>query len=218
MAYADNQRRLNLKPVAGVAIVHLAIGYAFISGLASDVMRQVPTVFRLIDIPAIAPPPPDVPQPPVARPASPATPTVARQEVALPPRPAVDPVLVSEIQPLPVPGVETVRVAPPAPPATTSRASGARARGDRAGWITTDDYPARALRNGEEGSVGISLRIGADGRVSDCAVTASSGSPQLDEATCRLYQRRARFTPAQDEEGRVIATTYLDRIRWTIPH
>lgn len=215
MAFADQHAHFRLKPIVGVAIVHLAIGYAFISGLASDVMRHVPTVIQLIDIPAITPPPPAVPEPPRAAQAQPRAVATPRQEVTLPPRPAVDPVVAQEIAPLPTPPVETARVAPPPPPA--SQASAAQAKGDRRGWITADDYPSRALRTGEEGSVGITVRIGADGRVSDCAVTASSGSPQLDEATCRLYQRRARYAPARDDAGRPAAATITDRIRWTIP-
>lgn len=218
MAYTDQHTHVRLKPIAGVALVHLAIGYAFISGLAMDVMRHVPTVIQLIDVPELTPPPPNVPEPPAARPETPRAVVTPRAEVTLPPRPAVDLLATTPVLPPLQPAIDTPRVAdlPPPPPAA-SRASGARARGDRAGWISTDDYPPRALRNGEEGSVGISLRIGADGRVSDCAVTASSGSATLDEATCRLYQRRARFTPARDEAGNPMASTFTDRIRWTIP-
>ncbi|WP_197277257.1 energy transducer TonB [Sphingomonas profundi] len=119
----------------------------------------------------------------------------------------------------PLPEARRVEVTPPPPPqpAALSRAAKASARGDRAGWITAEDYPARSLRNEEEGTVSISARIGADGRVSDCTVTASSGFPLLDEATCRLYQRRARFTPARDDAGQPTATNTTDRIRWTIP-
>lgn len=42
------------------------------------------------------------------------------------------------------------------------------ALGDPAEWIGPDDYPAEALRNGDQGIVSITWVVGADGRVSDC--------------------------------------------------
>ncbi|WP_156677811.1 hypothetical protein [Sphingomonas profundi] len=63
MAYVDQPAFSRLKPVAAVALVHLAIGYAFISGLATDVMHRVPSVFRVISIAEPVPPPPNDPEP-----------------------------------------------------------------------------------------------------------------------------------------------------------
>jgi len=65
--------------------------------------------------------------------------------------------------------------------------------------------------------VGIDVTVGMDGRVSACSVTASSGSDVLDQATCRLYARRARFQSALDDDGKATVGHYADRIRWTIP-
>jgi protein TonB len=39
----------------------------------------------------------------------------------------------------------------------------------------------------------------------------------VDPATCRLYQRRARFTPARDDGGNPVAGTFTDRVRWQLP-
>jgi protein TonB len=38
---------------------------------------------------------------------------------------------------------------------------------------------------------GFRLTIGTDGKVSDCQVTKSSGSAELDKTTCDLMRRRA---------------------------
>ena len=65
--------------------------------------------------------------------------------------------------------------------------------------------------------MGISVAIGTDGRVTSCRVTAPSGSSALDQATCRLYAQRARFTPARDAGGAVVEGRYSDRVRWELP-
>ncbi len=184
-----------------MAIVHLAIGYAFISGLAGDMMRQVPIVMKLIPITEAPPPPPNDPAPPPPR-AMPREQVTTVEQAVTVAQPQTFPTI--DLPPLPLVTLERTEVTPaaPLPPARPSQAVQAKAKGDRGAWITPEDYPARSLRNEEAGIVGISVRIGADGRVADCAVTATSGFPALDEATCRLYQRRARFVPARDAAGR----------------
>jgi len=42
--------------------------------------------------------------------------------------------------------------------------------------------------------VALLLSIDTAGRVTDCRITGSSGNTDLDDATCRLAQRRGRFT------------------------
>lgn len=84
-------------------------------------------------------------------------------------------------------------------------------------WATTNDYPVNALRNMEQGSTGFALTIDQRGRVASCLVTESSGSLDLDEATCRLVSDRARFQPATDAKGRAARGSYASRIHWTLP-
>jgi len=60
------------------------------------------------------------------------------------------------------------------------------------------------------------LTVGADGRVVDCTVTSSSGTPELDDATCKNVSRRARFKPAM-QDGQPVQSTYSNRIRWVLP-
>jgi protein TonB len=100
-------------------------------------------------------------------------------------------------------------------------AEGARAAawsGAGAGAIVTqDDYPPAALRAGEQGAVAVSLEIAEDGRVDDCVVSGPSGSAALDATTCRLFMRRARFSPARDAAGLPIVSTRSQRINWQLP-
>lgn len=83
--------------------------------------------------------------------------------------------------------------------------------------LSSDDYPADALRNGEQGTVAVLLGIDTHGKVSGCVVTGSSGSASLDTATCRLLSTRARFTPARNNQGRAVASMSPQKIRWALP-
>ena len=83
--------------------------------------------------------------------------------------------------------------------------------------FSDDDYPAAALRAREQGRVVYRLRIGPDGRVTDCDVRWSSGSASLDAATCRIVSRRARFAPARDSAGRPIPDQRDGDVLWVLP-
>jgi len=92
-----------------------------------------------------------------------------------------------------------------------------RARAVLASYISDSDYPAGAIRNGEQGDVGFRLDVTAEGTVSDCQVVESSGSALLDGATCRIMRARARFTPARNSAGQAVADTVSARVRWVLP-
>lgn len=79
------------------------------------------------------------------------------------------------------------------------------------------DYPAAALRNEEQGSILYRLTIDKAGRPTACAIVSSSGSPSLDNATCRIIMARARFRPAKNAKGKKMADSVLGRIVWRIP-
>ena len=63
----------------------------------------------------------------------------------------------------------------------------------------------------------VMVSIGTDGKVTNCEVTRSSGSPELDKTTCDLMRRRARFTPATDGDGNPTSGEYASSVRWQIP-
>ncbi|WP_169817022.1 energy transducer TonB [Paraurantiacibacter namhicola] len=83
-------------------------------------------------------------------------------------------------------------------------------------WLTADDYPVEARRDGREGNVSFMLQVGPDGRPIGCTVTESSGSADLDAAACDALMQRARFDPARDDAGKPIASTYRNRIMWKL--
>ena len=110
----------------------------------------------------------------------------------------------------------------PIPPSAQPAAPGppvvpAHPRSDLASLIGPEDYPASALRFGEEGSLRVALDVGVDGRVSGCTILRSSGSSALDGATCRILRSRARFTPARDSTGSPAPSRFEQEIAWTLP-
>ena len=83
-------------------------------------------------------------------------------------------------------------------------------------WITNDDYPREAMRRHEEGTASFTLQIDANGQVTGCEITHSSGFKVLDDATCATLMRRARFNPAKDDQGHPKAGTFSSKMRWLI--
>jgi TonB family protein len=65
-----------------------------------------------------------------------------------------------------------------------------------------------------EGAVQFRLEVDAQGRVTACTVTRSSGDSQLDETTCAILRERARYEPARSAEGRAVAGTDMGRVTW----
>lgn len=78
------------------------------------------------------------------------------------------------------------------------------------------DYPAAALKAREQGIVGVTLDVSAEGRVIGCTISGSSGSATLDSWTCRLLRNRARFAPARDAGGQAVAGQVSDQIVWKL--
>jgi protein TonB len=68
-------------------------------------------------------------------------------------------------------------------------------------WIRYQDYPSVAVAGGEQGYVVVGFDIDVKGRVTNCAVTKSSGYERLDRVPCPMLTKRARFKPATDAGG-----------------
>jgi TonB family protein len=79
-----------------------------------------------------------------------------------------------------------------------------------------DDYPTKAVQNNESGIVSTLLSVDDHGRVTNCAVTESSGSAALDTGTCTLLRRKARFKPATDAAGHPVNSTHREMAGWSI--
>jgi protein TonB len=222
MAYAD-QKQNKAVALGSALVIQGAIGAALLTGLV--VTTTTPDKDPPIDV-IFEPLPPAPPPPP-----EPAKEMLPKTSVSPPITVPVPPVRVpnevsitttTETFP-PTPPTPTVRVeptppmtAPPTPPAV-NLSRGVAPRGNQGDWFPQDSYPAAAQRAGAEGRVSVSVGVGANGRVTDCRVTESSGDASLDEATCRLAKRNGRFEPARDASGNAVAsTTSLRGVRWQL--
>ena len=105
----------------------------------------------------------------------------------------------------------------PFAPALAAAPSAPIPRGNPGLWVSTNDYPAEALKELRGGVTEFILAIDPQGKVSGCTIATSSGSGDLDAATCALITQRAVFVPAQDTKGKAVQGTYRNRVRWTIP-
>ena len=79
------------------------------------------------------------------------------------------------------------------------------------------DYPSAAVTRNEQGTAGVRYWIGTTGKVSDCRVVELSGSAILDQQTCDVITRRARYFPARTKSGEPVASIGFQRIRWEMP-
>jgi protein TonB len=216
--------------LTGPKLVALIIALAIVGGvgagmvifLAVDAVKEVIERVTTINVEEEPPPPPDEPPPPPEdqpQPTSPPPPMAPPPPFDIAPNPPV-----METTPNPPPPQPTVTrpstVAPPGPPTPPrppSKARGARSKGER-GWAARiqENYPARALREEVEGTVGVRVTVTPDGRATGCSVTASSGSDILDQAACTGMERYSRFEPALDDAGNPTSGNYTTRITYRL--
>ena len=213
MAYADQQMSGNrITALIVVAIIHIVLGYALVTGLAYEgaakLIKKVTAIDIKEEVKKDEPPPPpkkiNTPPPPVA-------PPVKINVSVAPPQ-------ITTVQTPPPPAPIVLAPAPPAaPPPPRIQPRGPTPKGNPGNWANSNDYPSRALREEQEGVTRFRVSVGPDGRVTSCDVTGSSGSSELDAATCSLIQRRGRFNPATDGEGQPTSSSWGSSVRWQIP-
>ena len=218
MSYVDQgMSRGRVWAIITVAVLHALLAYAFVSGLAYKFIKEATEDLKAFDVKEEPPPPPEEPPPPP--PEQPTSPPMTAMESPI-------------VRPSPPVQIDAAAAAagrssrcrsrprqrrPPPPPPPVRTVPPQRARANLNSYFSTDDYPAAALRGNDQGTTGFSLTIGPNGRVTDCSVTASSGSSALDQATCRILRSRARYTPARDASGNPTSGRDSGRVTWRLP-
>jgi TonB family protein len=92
-----------------------------------------------------------------------------------------------------------------------------RPRTSPATWLTDDDYPEASLKNKEFGIVEFRLEIDPRGNLAACRILVSSGFWRLDQQTCAIMMKRARFKAARGAAGEPIPATFQSRFSWLLP-
>jgi periplasmic protein TonB len=223
--------------VAGVAIVHAALAAALLSGLAPRLTAVRDVALATFDVIPPAPPPPVVAPAPVTaktpEPEGEAAPPALR---AVPKPVAAPKPIVPPPRPLPAPpkaaeGTAISAGAAPTPGPGTGAGgvgdglgSGANGTGTGGGGgtsatlirgaIVNRDYPGEARRAKLGGTVTVAFTVQPNGRATGCSVARSSGVASLDATTCRLVEKRFRYTPARDAAGNAVAEKRGWRQRW----
>ena len=214
MAYAvQHDTRQKIATFCAVASLHAAAGYALIVGLAAaGIIEPPPSPFEGSNITVTVPldPPPPTPED--------TNPVRDHQQSV------ITPVSDFNLSPVALPDINTITESkmdgtifiPPIDPPSAYSPEPARPRNDPGQWVTDADYSSRAMRMGMEGVTRFTLTIDRNGRVSGCRVTASSGHAELDDTTCKLLAKRARFDPARDGDGKKAIGSYSSAVRWQI--
>lgn len=227
MAYVDQGMAADRKKAAaGVIVIHAAIGTVLVTGLATNFIPAAPPEpFEghnvEIELPKPTPTPiEDIPPSadPISKP-DPFTPnqaidiTPARSTITTSTTPTPAGPIIREILPS---GPVTV-IQPPAPPAPKFNPIAAKPRNAPGEWITQSDYRTSWINREYTGIARFQLSVGTDGRVQNCQIMASTGHSVLDDATCKLASRRARFEAARNGDGEKIIGSYTGSVRWEVP-
>lgn len=182
-----------------VAGLHVLVAMGVISTMNSKSI-SLPAMLedKLVWIqPEVPPaPPPEPPKPQVK--AAPPEVVVPKVEVDIA-EPPPEQIIEASTEPSPDPVEQTQSEATPQPAAAPSSNNGQMRSAvlADANGCAKPDYPMRAARNGESGTVTLALLVGADGRVQDSRIQSSSGSRDLDRAAVNALSL-CRFQPAMN--------------------
>ncbi|MEO1488992.1 MAG: TonB family protein [Pseudomonadota bacterium] len=235
MNYASQSGRPSPAALLGALSVPMIAGAALVAGLAVSVVITKPdpnpTGVLIDPQPIPLPPPPPEPakqeapsnQPPIAQAPQPIPRPDAPLEFDLSPAPPLNPFgdtgpgLLPPLGPISPGPISPGPITPPIDAAPLADPINAIPRGNPGNWVRDSDYRPRWMREGMSGVARFSVEIDARGRVTECRITGSTGHSALDQATCRLVTRRARFNPALDSAGKAVPSSYSNAVRWQIP-
>lgn len=189
-----------------VIILHVAMAWAFYTGLAGKLIQKVipPVEIAQIDKPKEVDKPP--PPPPKLEEIKPFVPPPEFVDIQAPQQQtnAITQTTQRVQRPAPV----------AAPPPVHHERTGLAMDPKHPLHIGEDYYPDASRRAGEEGRCIVKITVATDGRISNESIEQSSGFPRLDEA-CLKAVRGQRMKPAT-EDGKPIETTASLPIVWKL--
>ncbi|MFM7503003.1 MAG: energy transducer TonB [Betaproteobacteria bacterium] len=184
-------------------VVHIAIAYALVSGLARKVVEVIKQPLETKIIEEVKPPPPKPPPPlpPPPKMTAPPPPFVPPPEIqiATPPPPNVISAVTSKPPPpapfVPAPPAPLAPPAPKAAPAPPAPPPSYPASIDSKTCSNSDEfYPRQSRQLNETGTVVLRFVVEANGTLSSVDVEKSSGYRRLDQAARKLLET-CKFKP-----------------------
>jgi protein TonB len=197
--HIDASRVLGMSTALALHVLALMLLLIPAAYVAAPLPRER-TQVRLLEPAAENPPvPPEVKKeaPKLVQPQT----TLPKPQVAPLPPPTASADDALAVAPLPASDVQTPSLAPAVP---TPAAGGAGAQLQYRS-APPPAYPIAALRNHEQGTVMLRVRVEADGKASSVVIERSSGSRALDTAARQQVLRHWRFEPAMVDGKRVPA-------------
>ncbi len=221
-----------------VAALHVLFGYVLITALGIEIPSPVRDNLKIFEVG------PEPPPPPVGKPVPRRAKSEKRKGTASPPNLKAKPAEVVAVPPrerplivpppvvaAPTPGpgsAPTAGAADVPGPGTGSGGHGAGTGGGGKGdgdgdytpprWlrgrIKDSDYPLATGETGIGETITVRFTVETDGHVTQCIVIQSSGNPRLDDATCRLIERRYRFAPSRDAHGTPVSSAVVEDHTW----
>jgi protein TonB len=174
--YAQYQRNpgRHLPSIIMVAALHVALGYALVTGLARRVVEVIKQPIETKIIEEIKKPPPDAPPPPPPKLAAPPPPFIPPPEINIQVPVQIAPTITTVTTEKPPPGPPPV-IAPPAPPAQPPIR-----REYKASYRVEPTYPRQAITAGITGKVIAWVKVAPNGSVTDVTIR---------ESTNRMFDR-----------------------------
>ena len=188
MDYAQRERNpaKHLPSITMVVLLHLALGYALVTGLARKVVDVMKAPIETKIIEEIKKPPPDTPPPPPPKLAAPPPPFIPPPEINIQ----------SPLQMAPTITTVTTTPPPPAPPPVVQQPvvqQTAVRKEFKATVRVEPQFPRQAIAQGLNGRVTAHVYVAANGTVTDVKIISSTNRVFDREVVRALSQWR--FNP-----------------------
>ncbi|MFL6738823.1 MAG: energy transducer TonB [Sphingomicrobium sp.] len=228
---AEPTRPDKAKAIAGVIAVYAAMSVLILLAKGDTPLRipesEPAVLIDVNELPQPQPPPEEQPgkteeeEGAAGKKAEPTEIVAPKPRIEVPAKPPVAAAPIAGTGAATTAGAASVGTGPGAGGSGTGRGGGGSGGGGSpAKWISGGlrdaDYPRSALKSRLQGQVSVGFTVLTNGRISNCRITASSGSPLLDSTTCQLLTERLRFRPALDSSGRPIESVLYSDYTWGI--
>ncbi|MFL6749437.1 MAG: energy transducer TonB [Sphingomicrobium sp.] len=228
---AEPTRPDKAKAIAGVIAVYAAMSVLILLAKGDTPLRipesEPAVLIDVNELPEPQPPPEEQPgkteeeEGAAGKKAEPTEIVAPKPRIEVPAKPPVAAAPIAGTGAATTAGAANVGTGPGAGGSGTGRGGGGSGGGGSpAKWISGGlrdaDYPRSALKSRLQGQVSVGFTVLTNGRISNCRITASSGSPLLDSTTCQLLTERLRFRPALDSSGRPIESVLYSDYTWGI--